>query len=139
MTARTHVADARRASLVSAVAGTDGGLVGGGGARRSNVAEQRLGQSLGGLAPPGEVGRCRRVGVGQVEYAVGALVDTTVVVLPPGARQLAADLRGTLKHRTLAAGGWEPPIVAASINQPCSPSGLSAEMDRQQDWARQTG
>lgn len=107
------------------------------------------------------------VGVGQVEYAVGALVDTTVVVLPPGAgdqvqamksgilekadiyvinksdqpgaRQLAADLRGTLKHRTLAAGGWEPPIVHTSITQPCSLSGLSAEIDRHQAWARQTG
>jgi len=107
------------------------------------------------------------VGVGQVEYAIGALVDTMVVVLPPGAgdqiqamksgilekadvfvvnkadlpgaRQLAADLRGTLKYRTIAADGWEPPIVSTSITEASSLARLSDEIDRHQAWSRQTG
>ncbi len=107
------------------------------------------------------------VGVGQVEYAIGALVDTLLVVLPPGAgdqvqamksgllekadiyvinkadqpraRQLAADLRGVLKHRTVAAEAWEPPIVPTSITDPASVATLSAAIDRHQAWARQTG
>ena len=107
------------------------------------------------------------VGVGQVEYAIGALVDTLVVVLPPGAgdqvqamksgiiekadifvvnkadlpgaRQLAADLRGILKYRALGPGTWEPPIVSTSLTDPASFRTLGAEIDRHQDWARQSG
>jgi LAO/AO transport system kinase len=107
------------------------------------------------------------VGVGQVEYAVGALVDTMVVVLPPGAgdqvqamksgilekadiyainkadqpgaRQLAAELRAVVKRRAVADDGWEPPIVPTSITDPGSVSGLAAEIDRHQAWAMRTG
>ncbi len=106
------------------------------------------------------------VGVGQVEYAIGALVDTMLVVLPPGAgdqiqamksgilekadvyvinkadqpgaRQLAADLRGTFKYRTVAADGWDPPIVSTSITDPASVQSLSDAIDRHQAWAKQT-
>ena len=107
------------------------------------------------------------VGVGQVEYAIGALVDTMVVVLPPGAgdqiqamksgilekadiyvvnkadqpgaRQLAAELRAVVQLRAAAADGWEPPIVPTSIADPGSVSALAAEIDRHQAWARRTG
>ena len=107
------------------------------------------------------------VGVGQVEYAIGALVDTMVVVLPPGAGdqvqamksgilekadiyvvnkadqpgapQLAAELRAVVKLRAVAADGWAPPIVSTSITDPASVSGLAAEIDRHQAWARRTG
>ncbi len=106
------------------------------------------------------------VGVGQVEYAIGALVDTMVVVLPPGAgdqvqamksgilekadiyvvnkadqpgaRQLASEFRSVLKHRAVAADGWEPPIVSTSLTDPGSVSGLAAEIDRHQAWAMET-
>jgi LAO/AO transport system kinase len=107
------------------------------------------------------------VGVGQVEYAIGALVDTLVVVLPPGAgdqiqamkagilekadiyvvnkadqpgaRQLAAELRAIVQHRNLAADRWTPPVVSTAIADPASIAALASEIDRHQAWATQTG
>lgn len=107
------------------------------------------------------------VGVGQVEYAIGALVDTLVVVLPPGAGdqiqamkagilekadiyvvnkadqagapQLAAELRAIVQHRNLTADMWTPPIVSTAISNSTSIAALASEIDRHQAWAAQTG
>ncbi len=107
------------------------------------------------------------VGVGQVEYAVGALVDTLIVVLPPGAgdqvqamksgilekadiyvvnksdqpgaRQLAAELRGIVKHRPAVAGAWVPPILSTTVNEAGSVASLSEAIDEHQNWARGSG
>ncbi|MDT7951667.1 MAG: GTP-binding protein [Acetobacteraceae bacterium] len=107
------------------------------------------------------------VGVGQVEYAVSNLVDTTLLVLPPGAgdqvqamksgilekadiyvinkadqpgaAQLAADLRTVLKQRTLPQGGWAPPIVSTAAGDAASLATLSAAIDDHQLWARESG
>ena len=93
------------------------------------------------------------VGVGQVEYAVSALVDTTLVVLPPGAgdqvqamksgilekadiyvinkadqpgaKQLATEIRAVLKHRTIPDGGWIPPVVATVATAAAEPASLA--------------
>jgi LAO/AO transport system kinase len=106
------------------------------------------------------------VGVGQVEYAVRALVDTLVLVLTPGAgdqvqamksgiletadiyvinkadqpgaRQLSAELRSVLKQRTLVPGGWALPIMSTSVGDAESVAGLSSEIDRHQAWAMET-
>jgi LAO/AO transport system kinase len=107
------------------------------------------------------------VGVGQVEYAIRALVDTVVLVMPPGAgdqvqamksgileqadicvinkadqpgaRQLAADVRSVLQHRVAGPGAWEPSIVCTSVGDADSVAALSVEIDRHQAWAMQTG
>jgi LAO/AO transport system kinase len=107
------------------------------------------------------------VGVGQVEYAIRALVDTVVLVMPPGAgdqvqamksgilekadicvinkadqpgaRQLAADIRSVLKYRVAPPGGWEPQVLSTTMNDAPSVTALSAEIDRHQAWAMQSG
>ena len=107
------------------------------------------------------------VGVGQVDYAVSSLVDTTLVLLPPGAgdqvqamksgilekadiyvinkadqpgaAQLAADLRTVLKQRSIPSQGWTPPIVATAAGDGASVAALAAEIDRHQAWARDSG
>ena len=107
------------------------------------------------------------VGVGQVEYAVSLLVDTTLVLLPPGAgdqvqsmksgilekadiyvinkadqpgaAQLAADLRVVLKQRRKQEGGWVPTIVQTSTTDPASVAALAQEIDRHQAWLHASG
>lgn len=107
------------------------------------------------------------VGVGQVEYAVSLLVDTTLVLLPPGAgdqvqamksgilekadiyvinkadqpgaAQLAADLRVVLKQRRPQEDGWTPTIVQTSTTNPASVAALAQEIDRHQAWLRESG
>jgi LAO/AO transport system kinase len=101
------------------------------------------------------------VGVGQVEYAVRHVVDTILLVLPPGAgdqiqamkggiletadilvvnkadlpgaRQLASELGGVMKLRGETA-GWTPPIVQTSIRDGASVATLASEIDRHQAW-----
>lgn len=107
------------------------------------------------------------VGVGQVEYAVSSLVDTTLVLLPPGAgdqvqamksgilekadiyvinkadqpgaAQLGADLRTVLKHRRTPESGWTPTIVSTSTGDNTSVAALAAEIDRHQAWLQESG
>jgi LAO/AO transport system kinase len=102
------------------------------------------------------------VGVGQVEYAVRHVVDTILLVLPPGAgdqiqamkggiletadilvvnkadlpgaRQLASELAGVMKLRGEVDAGWTPVIVETSIRDAASVAALSAEIDRHQAW-----
>ena len=107
------------------------------------------------------------VGVGQVEYAVSLLVDTTLVLLPPGAgdqvqamksgilekadiyvinkadqpgaAQLAADLRVVLKQRRMQEGGWVPTIIQTSTTDAASVAALAQEIDRHQAWLQASG
>lgn len=107
------------------------------------------------------------VGVGQVEYEVRRLVDTTLLVLmpgagdqvqamkggileaadilvvnksdQPGARQLAGDLAGVMKVRREDPAGWKQPIVSTSLSEPESFAKLSHEIDRHQAWMADTG
>ncbi len=107
------------------------------------------------------------VGVGQVEYAVSDLVDTTLVLLPPGAgdqvqamksgilekadiyvinkadqpgaSQLAAELRTVLKQRRTLEASWNPTILATSIGDTASVAALDQEIDRHQAWMRDSG
>ena len=107
------------------------------------------------------------VGVGQVEYAVSDLVDTTLVLLPPGAgdqvqamksgilekadiyvinkvdqpgaSQLAAELRTVLKQRPTLEDSWNPTIIATSIGDAASVVALDREIDRHQAWMRDSG
>lgn len=107
------------------------------------------------------------VGVGQVEYAVSDLVDTTLVLLPPGAgdqvqamksgilekadiyvinkadqpgaSQLAAELRTVLKQRHRLEANWTPTILATSIGDAASMVALDQEIDRHQAWMRDSG
>ena len=107
------------------------------------------------------------VGVGQVEYAVSLLVDTTLVLLPPGAgdqvqamksgilekadiyvinkadqpgaAQLAADLRVVLKQRRMQEGGWVPTIIQTSTTDAASVAALTQEIDRHQAWLQASG
>lgn len=102
------------------------------------------------------------VGVGQVEYAVRHVVDTILLVLPPGAgdqiqamkggiletadilvvnkadqpgtQQLASELAGVMKLRGEAPSGWTPPIVKTSIRDSASVAALAEEIDRHQAW-----
>ena len=106
------------------------------------------------------------VGVGQVEYAVSDLVDTTLLLLPPGAGdqvqamksgilemadiyvinkadqpgapQLAAELRMVLKQRHTLKAGWSPTILATSIGDAASVAALDQEIDRHQAWMRES-
>jgi LAO/AO transport system kinase len=106
------------------------------------------------------------VGVGQVEYAVRNLVETTVLVLmpgtgdyiqamkggiletadlyvvnkadQPGAPQLAAELRSMLKARRPGT-DWMPPILPTSLAEPEAIARLGAAIDRHQAWIRETG
>ncbi len=107
------------------------------------------------------------VGVGQVEYAIRALVDTLILVLTPGAgdqvqamksgiletadiyvinkadqpgaAQLAAELRSVLKQRGRIAQDWAPPILLTSTADATSLSRIAAEIDRHQAWVRDSG
>lgn len=107
------------------------------------------------------------VGVGQVEYAIGAVVDTMVVVLPPGAGdqiqamksgilekadlyvinkadqpgadRLATELRSVVRQRKARNLGWVPPILSTSMTDKASILALSAAIDAHQEWARQSG
>ena len=102
------------------------------------------------------------VGVGQVEYAVRNLVDTTLLVLmpgagdqiqamksgiletadifvvnkadQPGARQLAAELASVLKLKASDGQGWQPPIVSTSVQDRTSVAALGDAIDRHQAW-----
>jgi LAO/AO transport system kinase len=106
------------------------------------------------------------VGVGQVEHDVRHLVDTTVVVLmpgagdqvqamksgilevadvfvvnkadQPGARQLATDLKAVAQRSRGAAQGWTPPVVLTSMNEPASYATLAAEVDGHQAFLART-
>jgi LAO/AO transport system kinase len=107
------------------------------------------------------------VGVGQVEYAVRELVDTLVLVLPPGAgdqvqamksgvleaadicvinkadlpgaKQLASELKSVLGQRPAEPGAWVPPVLLTSTNQTDSISPLSIAIDLHQAWVMQDG
>lgn len=107
------------------------------------------------------------VGVGQVEYAVSSVVDTTLVLLPPGAgdqvqamksgilemadiyvinkadqpgaKQLGADLRIVLKQRRTPETGWTPTIIPTSTGDAASVAALDQEIDRHQGWLRDSG
>lgn len=107
------------------------------------------------------------VGVGQVEYAVSFLVDTTLVLLPPGAgdqvqamksgilekadiyvinkadqpgaAQLAAELRTVLKQRRTLEADWTPTILQTSTGDTASVAALAQEIDRHQAWLRDSG
>ncbi|MCA3267068.1 MAG: hypothetical protein ING19_13480 [Azospirillum sp.] len=102
------------------------------------------------------------VGVGQAEYEVRHFVDTTVLVLLPGAgdqiqmmksgvieaadifavnksdlagsERLAADLRSVLKLRGPAPGRWTPPVVAVSATTGSGIADLSAAIDAHSHW-----
>ena len=102
------------------------------------------------------------VGVGQVEYAARAQVDTLVLVLLPdsgdtvqamkagimemadifvvnkadlsGAQKMAADIQriAALSHHD--PGSWVPPVLLAAASQPASILALSEAIDRHQAW-----
>ncbi|MBI2802047.1 MAG: methylmalonyl Co-A mutase-associated GTPase MeaB [Gammaproteobacteria bacterium] len=102
------------------------------------------------------------VGVGQVEYAARAQVDTLVLVLLPdsgdtvqamkagimemadifvvnkadlsGAQKMAADIQriAALNHHD--PGSWVPPVLLAAASQPASILALSEAIDRHQAW-----
>ena len=102
------------------------------------------------------------VGVGQVEYAVRHVVDTILLVLPPGAgdqiqamkggiletadilvvnkadlpgaQQLASELAGVMKLRGETDAGWVPPIIQTCIRDAGSIAALASEVDRHQAW-----
>lgn len=106
------------------------------------------------------------VGVGQVEYEVRHLVDTTILVLmpgagdqiqamksgileiadifvvnkadQPGARQLAADL-GAVAEGHARAEGWRPPVVLTTFDEPEGFGRLSEAIDEHQAWAAVSG
>jgi LAO/AO transport system kinase len=102
------------------------------------------------------------VGVGQVDYEVRRLVDTTVLILMPGAGDRvqamkcgilevadilvvnkadlpgAAQLRAELESIANGAGrggdGWKPRVVSTSMHDPASYKGLSESISQHQDW-----
>jgi GTPase len=106
------------------------------------------------------------VGAGQIAHAIRALVDTLLLVLPPGAgdqiqamkggileiadiyivnksdqpgaKELFSALRSVLKRRPVAAGGWAPPIVETSFGDDESLERLAAEIGRHQAWAMES-
>lgn len=104
------------------------------------------------------------VGVGQAEYEVRHFVDTTVLVLLPGAGdqiqtmksgiieaadifavnksdlagsdRLAAELRSVIKLVGPARGGWTPPVVAVSAMTGRGIADLSAAIDAHSQWQK---
>lgn len=106
------------------------------------------------------------VGAGQLAPAIRALVDTLLLVLPPGAGdqvqamksgiqeladifvinkadepgapRLLQELKGVLKERKLAEGGWQAPIVLCSLGEDRGIERLAAEIDRHQAWRAQS-
>ncbi|HEY1448917.1 MAG TPA: GTP-binding protein [Caulobacteraceae bacterium] len=101
-------------------------------------------------------------GVGQVEYAVRAMVDTMVLVLSPasgdqiqamksgiietpdilainkadlpGADRIAMDIRSVVRHRTPTPDSWSPPIIQLSAEQSSGIDDLSAAIDAHRVW-----
>ncbi|MDO8776686.1 MAG: GTP-binding protein [Burkholderiaceae bacterium] len=102
------------------------------------------------------------VGVGQVEYAARAQVDTLVLLLLPdsgdmvqamkagimemadifvvskadlpGARKMATDVKRIASINRQDRGAWAPSVLLACASQPESIQALSAEIDRHQAW-----
>ena len=102
------------------------------------------------------------VGVGQVEYAARAQVDTLVLVLLPdsgdtvqamkagimemadifvvnkadlsGAQKMAADIQRIAALNHYDPGSWVPPVLLAAAAQPASILALSEAIDRHQAW-----
>lgn len=102
------------------------------------------------------------VGVGQAEYAVRFQVDTVVLVLLPdsgdivqamkagimemadifvvnksdlaGANRMATDIKRIAALTRTASGGWSPPVVLTSAQQPRSIAELSAAIDSHRAW-----
>jgi len=102
------------------------------------------------------------VGVGQVEYAARAQVDTLVLLLLPdsgdmvqamkagimemadifvvnkadlpGARKMATDVKRIASINRQDRDAWVPSVLLASATQPESIASLSAEIDRHQAW-----
>lgn len=102
------------------------------------------------------------VGVGQVEYAARAQVDTLVLVLLPdsgdvvqamkagimemadlyvvnkadlpGARRMATDIQRIVSLARAGKGQWQAPVLLASAQQPESIAALSHAIDRHQAW-----
>lgn len=108
------------------------------------------------------------VGVGQVEYAARAQVDTLVLVLLPdsgdfvqamkagimemadifvvnksdlaGAAKMAGEIKRILAMtRPAAPDAWAPPVILTSIEHPESIAGLSALVDQHLVWLEQHG
>lgn len=106
------------------------------------------------------------VGVGQAEYGVRLLVDTVVLVLIPesgdqiqamkagvletadiyvvnkadlpGARKIAAELRGVLKIRRRLGATWEPPVILASAQDGEGVGALDEAVERHLEWLAST-
>ena len=104
------------------------------------------------------------VGVGQAEHAVRHQVDTLVLVLIPesgdvvqamkaglmemadiyvinksdlpGAARLAGEIKRVLQLSSAVPGGWVPPVMQTSIQDPASIERLSCEIDRHLAWRR---
>jgi LAO/AO transport system kinase len=102
------------------------------------------------------------VGVGQVEYAARAQVDTLVLLLLPqsgdivqamkagimemadifvinkadlcGAQKMATDIKRISSLARHEEGLWRPPVLLASSSKPESIAALSDEIDRHQAW-----
>lgn len=108
------------------------------------------------------------VGVGQVEYAARAQVDTLVLVLLPdsgdfiqamkagimemadifvvnksdlpGASKMATEIKRILSMtRPAASGRWAPPVILTSIEQPESIARLSEHIDQHRVWLEHNG
>lgn len=107
------------------------------------------------------------VGVGQVEYEIHGLVDTTVLVLmpgagdqvqamksgsieradivvvnksdQPGAKQVASDMASVLGRKTADVADWQTPILLTSNADRDSFERLGAEIDRHRDWLKASG
>lgn len=107
------------------------------------------------------------VGVGQAEYAARVQVDTLVLVLLPdsgdivqamkagimemadvfvvnksdlaGANKMATEIKRILSIGKRPAGGWVPPVILTSIEQPESIARLSEQIDRHHDWLDRSG